>query len=84
MVISGITQQVPYRETDWSNPMASGLVRTVSGRMPSAADEIAVSPAPASKSRLSLGDTVRYPWASPPPTSMSSGGTSHHFRHGGR
>ncbi|MFI9783510.1 hypothetical protein ACIHEI_08390 [Kitasatospora sp. NPDC051984] len=63
VVISGITRKIPYRETDWSNSMTSGLMRTVSGRLPSSADEIAVSRALASESHLSLGDTIRYPWA---------------------
>ncbi|MFB7471608.1 hypothetical protein [Kitasatospora sp. NPDC056184] len=63
VVVSGRTEQLPYRETDWSSPLLSGMTRTLSGRLPSAPDEIAVSRTLAEDRHLSPGDTVRYAWA---------------------
>ncbi|WAL73040.1 hypothetical protein OU787_16925 [Kitasatospora sp. YST-16] len=63
LVLSGTTQQVGYRETDWSSPLASGLLRTLTGRLPAAADEIVLSRTLAEENHLGPGDTVVFPWA---------------------
>ncbi|RPE33465.1 hypothetical protein [Kitasatospora cineracea] len=63
LVLSGTTQQVGYRETDWSSPLASGLLRTLTGRLPAAADEIVLSRTLAEDNHLGPGDSVVFPWA---------------------
>ncbi|MFB7378693.1 FtsX-like permease family protein [Kitasatospora purpeofusca] len=63
MVIAGRTEQIAYRESDWSSPLVSGMTRALSGRLPNAPDEVALSRSLAQERHLALGDTVRYAWA---------------------
>ncbi|MFE1316535.1 hypothetical protein [Kitasatospora phosalacinea] len=63
LVLSGTTREVGYREGDWSSPLASGLLRPLSGRLPAADDEIALSRTLVEEGHLALGDTVAFPWA---------------------
>ncbi|MFJ1756611.1 hypothetical protein [Kitasatospora sp. NPDC088134] len=63
LMLSGTTREVGYRETDWSSPLAAGLLRPLTGRLPAAEDEIALSRTLAEDEHLALGDTVAFRWA---------------------
>lgn len=47
-----------WRELDYTDPMATGLLRQMSGRAPRQLDEVALSTALADRTALDVGDTV--------------------------
>ncbi|MFJ7271982.1 FtsX-like permease family protein [Streptomyces sp. NPDC099050] len=63
MVFDGITTLVSFKETDWSHGPARSAVRILSGTLPTAVGEVAITENLAARQKLALGDVMASRWS---------------------